>query len=251
MRVATADSDRARERQDLVGHFAVRVAHDLSSPLKNIDNTCRLILQMWDDADFRDTFRRLIEREMGAVKDVLTELEWMGTPIAVKRVHVQVNREVREAIHLSQRRADTAQVTLREELAAEPLAVEGDHLAIRLVLRHLIANAIEATSRHGRVVVATERHGDRAHMRISDTGCGIPADRLETLFEDLVMTKPRGLGLGLALSKRIVEALGGTISVTSRVGVGSTFTIDLAIAPWRSYAAQVAVMGATFVDDAS
>ena len=59
----------------------------------------------------------------------------------------------------------------------------------------------------------------------ADSGCGIPAERLETIFDDFVTTKRRGLGLGLASSKKVVEQLGGTIAVTSQVGVGSTFSV--------------------------
>jgi signal transduction histidine kinase len=62
-------------------------------------------------------------------------------------------------------------------------------------------------------------------IEIADTGCGIAAERLDSIFEDFATTKRRGLGLGLAISKKVVEQLGGSISVTSQVGLGSTFTL--------------------------
>jgi signal transduction histidine kinase len=67
---------------------------------------------------------------------------------------------------------------------------------------------------------------DRVIVRIQDTGCGIPSDRLAAIFEDFVTTKRRGLGLGLAISRKIVEQLGGLITVTSDVGKGTTFVLD-------------------------
>ena len=67
-------------------------------------------------------------------------------------------------------------------------------------------------------------------MTVADTGCGIPAERLGAIFDDFVTTKRRGLGLGLAISKRIVEQLGGTIAVTSEVGSGTTFTLRFPVA---------------------
>jgi signal transduction histidine kinase len=76
------------------------------------------------------------------------------------------------------------------------------------------------------VVAATEANGSRAQVRIYDTGCGIPPDRLHAIFEDFVTTKRRGLGLGLAISKKIVEQLGGTINVASEVGKGTTFVME-------------------------
>jgi signal transduction histidine kinase len=69
------------------------------------------------------------------------------------------------------------------------------------------------------------RQDGQAVIEVADTGCGIPAERLETIFEDFATTKRRGLGLGLAISKKIVEQLGGTIEVTSEVGLGTTFTL--------------------------
>jgi signal transduction histidine kinase len=84
---------------------------------------------------------------------------------------------------------------------------------------------MQATPPHGRIVVRTKRQNEQAVIEIADTGCGIPAERLETIFEDFVTTKRRGLGLGLAISKKVVEQLDGTIAVASEVGVGSTFTL--------------------------
>jgi signal transduction histidine kinase len=84
---------------------------------------------------------------------------------------------------------------------------------------------MQATPPRGRVVVRTTRDNDWASIQIADTGCGIPNERLGTIFEDFVTTKRRGLGLGLAISKKIVEQLDGTITVESQVGIGSTFTL--------------------------
>ena len=77
----------------------------------------------------------------------------------------------------------------------------------------------------GRVVVRTLRQNDQAVIEVADTGTGIAPERLETIFDDFVTTKRRGLGLGLAISKKIVEQLGGTIAVSSQIGLGSTFAL--------------------------
>jgi signal transduction histidine kinase len=75
------------------------------------------------------------------------------------------------------------------------------------------------------VSVSTRRTGNDVEVVVADTGSGIPPERLGAIFDDFVTTKKRGLGLGLAISKRIVEQLGGTISVASEVGKGTTFTV--------------------------
>jgi signal transduction histidine kinase len=121
--------------------------------------------------------------------------------------------------------AESAGLQLETELVFGPLYVEGDLFALNRVYRNLITNAMQATPPRGRIVIRTMRQSDFAVIEVADTGTGIPTERLETIFEDFMTTKRRGLGLGLAISKKIVEQLDGTISVTSEVGLGSTFTL--------------------------
>ena len=121
--------------------------------------------------------------------------------------------------------AENAGLTIETELVFGPLFIEGDLFALNRVYRNLIINALQATPPRGRILVAHAAQDDHAIIEVADTGCGIPTERLDTIFDDFVTTKRRGLGLGLAISKKIVEQLGGTIAVTSEVGVGSTFTL--------------------------
>jgi signal transduction histidine kinase len=217
---------RKQERQVMFGRIAAGLVHDLSHPIQNIGNSCKLILKMWEDAEYRDTFRRMVEREMQVVKRVLEDLQNIAKPIPLERFPIELNRSVGEAIEAMQALAETAGITLRAELSTGALYVEGDLFALGRVYRNLVVNAIQATAPGGLVVAAVEAHGDRVQVRIYDTGCGIPADRLQAVFEDFVTTKRRGLGLGLAITRKIVEQLGGRISVGSEVGKGTTFVID-------------------------
>jgi signal transduction histidine kinase len=217
---------RKQERQVMFGRIAAGLVHDLSHPIQNIGNSCKLILKMWEDAEYRDTFRRMVEREMQVVKRVLEDLQNIAKPIPLERFPIELNRSVGEAIEAMQALAETAGITLRAERSTGALYVEGDLFALGRVYRNLVVNAIQATAPGGLVVAAVEAHGDRVQVRIYDTGCGIPADRLQAVFEDFVTTKRRGLGLGLAITRKIVEQLGGRISVASEVGKGTTFVID-------------------------
>jgi signal transduction histidine kinase len=217
---------RKQERQVMFGRIAAGLVHDLSHPIMNIGNGCKLIVKMWDDAEYRETFRRMFERELSIIKRVLDDLRNIASPIPLERFPVELNRAVGEVVESMQTLAETAGITLRAELAPEPLYIEGDVFALGRVYRNLIVNAIQATAPGGLVVAATEAAGDRVQVRVYDTGCGIPPDRLHAVFEDFVTTKRRGLGLGLAISRKIVEQLGGHISVASEVGKGTTFVIE-------------------------
>ena len=217
---------RKQERQAMFGRIAAGLVHDLSHPIQNIGNSCKLIQKMFDDAEYRDTFKRTVERELVIIKRVLDDLRNIARPIPLERFPVEINRAMSEVVDAMQQHADTAGLTLRAELSAEPAFIEGDVFALGRVFRNLILNAVQATAPGGLVVVAAETTADRVQVRVYDTGCGIPADRLGAIFEDFVTTKRRGLGLGLAISKKIVEQLGGQIAVASEVGRGTTFVLD-------------------------
>jgi signal transduction histidine kinase len=163
---------------------------------------------------------------MVVVKRVLDDLRNIARPIPLERFPVDINRSVAEVVESMHQHSETAGVTLRAELSPEPAFIDGDLFALGRVYRNLIINAIQATAPGGLVVVATEANERRVQIRVYDTGCGIPPDRLGAIFEDFVTTKRRGLGLGLAISKKIVEQLGGQIAVASEVGKGTTFVLD-------------------------
>lgn len=224
--VELQENVRKQERQAMFGRIAAGLVHDLSHPIQNIGNSCKLILKMFDDIEYRETFKRTVDREMVVVKRVLDDLRNIARPIPLERFPVDINRSVAEVVESMHQHAETAGVTLRAELAPEVAFIEGDLFALGRVYRNLIINAIQATAPGGLVVAATEARENRVQVRVYDTGCGIPPDRLGAIFEDFVTTKRRGLGLGLAISKKIVEQLGGQISVASEVGKGTTFVLE-------------------------
>ena len=217
---------RKQERQAMFGRIAAGLVHDLSHPIQNIGNSCKLIVKMFDDHEYRETFKRTVEREMVMIKRVLDDLRNIARPIPLERFPVEIQRTVAEVVDSMQQHAETAGVTLQLETAPEPAFIEGDVFALGRVYRNLILNAIQATAPGGLITVGTETRPDRVLVRVQDTGCGIPADRLTAIFEDFVTTKRRGLGLGLAISRKIVDQLGGQIRVISEVGKGTTFVLE-------------------------
>jgi signal transduction histidine kinase len=225
--VELQDDVRKQERQVLFGRIAVGLVHDLSIPIQNIYNTCKLIQKMYDDVEYREVFKTTVDRETTIVKRVLEDLQNIAKPKPLERFTVEIDRTINDVVGSMLPHAETAGVTLRAEPGARGTCVEADLFALGRVYRNLIINAIQATAPGGEVVVGSEVDGERVRVRVQDTGCGIPADRLGAIFEDFVTTKRRGLGLGLAISKKIVEQLGGEISVTSEVGKGTTFVLEL------------------------
>jgi signal transduction histidine kinase len=220
---------RKKERQAVFGRVAVGLVHDLSHPIQNIGNSCKLIVKAFDDIDYRDTFRRTVEREFEQVKRVLEDLRNLAKPQPLEKFPLDINKALHGLAESMLVTAERSGISLETELAFGPIFIEGDLYALNRVHRNLLINAFQATPPQGRVVIRTLRNSDQAVIEIADSGTGIPAERLGTIFDDFVTTKKQGLGLGLALSKKLVEQLGGTISVASQVGTGTTFTLTFPI----------------------
>ena len=216
---------KRQERQAMFGRVAAGLVHDLSHPIQNIGNSTRLLMRDDIDAESRDEFRRTIERELQTLKRFMDDLRHVVKPKPIERFAMDINGSVAEIAESMRAEGDRNGVTLDAQYASGPLVIEGDRFALGRVYRNLITNAIQATEPGGRVTIATSRIGDQVEISVADTGSGIPPERLEAIFDDFVTTKRRGLGLGLAITKRIVEQLHGTINVQSEVGRGTAFTL--------------------------
>lgn len=216
---------KRQERHAMFGRVAAGLVHDLSHPIQNIGNSTRLLLREGLDAESREVFRRTIDRELNTLKRFMDDLRNVVKPKPVERFPLDVNQSVADVLDSMRGEGERAGVTVEALYGNGPLTIDGDRFALGRVYRNLIMNAIQATAPSGRVSVLTSRVGDQVEVVVADTGSGIPAERLPAIFDEFVTTKRRGLGLGLAICKRIVEQLDGTITVESEVGRGTTFTM--------------------------
>jgi two-component system, NtrC family, sensor kinase len=216
---------KRQERQAMFGRVAAGLVHDLSHPIQNIGNSMRLLVRDDADTETRETFRRTIERELATLKRFMDDLRNVVKPKPIERFAMDVNSSVAEIVESMRGEGERTGVVIEAHYGPGTLVIEGDRFALGRVYRNLMTNAIQATEAGGQVTIATGRAGDQVEISVTDTGSGIPADRLPAIFEDFVTTKRRGLGLGLAITKRIVEQLDGTIVVESEVGRGTTFTM--------------------------
>ena len=231
-RLVTLQADAVRqERQATFGRIAAGLVHDLAHPIQNIGNNCRLMLQLYEDPQYRQDFRRMIDREFPAIRRLLEDLRNLARPIPLERFPVDVARLLQETAERITPVAAQAGLSVSVTAPSSALAIEGDLFALGRVLQNLLQNALQATPPNGSVWLTTREVDGRAVIEVGDTGCGIAAERLPHVFDDYVTTKRRGLGLGLAISRRIVEQLGGTIAVASEVGKGSVFTLSFPAIP--------------------
>ena len=143
---------------------------------------------------------------------------------------MDLNELVSDMIDFYSPQAYSHALTVRQSFCSQPLLCQVDPGALKQVLLNLFINAQQATDSSGELMIRTMRRPDRAVIQISDTGKGIPPEKLPTIFRPYSSSRSGGTGLGLATAKKIVEAHRGTICVHSEVGKGTSFTIELPLA---------------------
>ena len=223
--IQLTENIKRQERQAMFGRLAAGLFHDLNHPIQNIGNNARLLLRDDVDPQWREDIRRTIDQNLQVLKRFMDDIRNIAKPRPIERFPVDVNTSVAEIVDSMKADGERAGVAVDGHYAEAPLVIEGDRFALGRVYRNLVTNAIQATAAGGRVMVTTTREGDFAQIVVTDTGAGIPPDRLAAIFDDFVTTKRLGLGLGLAIAKQIVEQLDGTIAVQSVVGTGTSFTL--------------------------
>jgi signal transduction histidine kinase len=184
---------------------------------------------------------------------ILDEIERMETtiqglldfsrPAQPQRMLHDVRETVERAMHLIEGRAQRQHVSTELELGDQPLLIDGDPQQLQQVFVNVLINAVEAMSGGGELRVVTKKHVDRRYVAIQiyDTGEGIPAELLSRLFEPFATAKERGTGLGLAVSRRILEEHHGTIDVHPQIPHGTMFEVTLPLVVSRQ-PAMAAVM---------
>ncbi len=213
---------RRQERQATFAKVAVGLVHDLAHPIQNVANSCKLIVKSFDDVEYRAMFQRTVDRELAQVRRVLEDLRNLARPPVLERAPLDLNTLATGVAESMRSTAELASLSLAVQVWPAPLPFRGDSHHLSRVCQNLLVNAIQATPAGGRVEVHTRLESGHVVLEVADSGSGIPPERLQTLF-DGTTTKRQGLGVGLMMSKRTVEQLGGRITVTSTVGVGTTF----------------------------
>jgi signal transduction histidine kinase len=228
-------NDQLRELDTLKDEFVSSVSHELRTPLTSISGYLELILEDEQDEQKRNylgVVERNAERLLGLVSDLLFSARLQGGRLELERTEVDLSTLVRDAVESATPRAEAAGVELT--LAAENVPpVPGEAVRLAQLLDNLISNAIKFTPTGGRVAVQLAPQDGLVRFEISDTGIGITELERERLFERFFRSQTalerqiQGTGLGLYISKAIVEAHGGRIGVQSEAGEGTTFVVDL------------------------
>jgi len=219
------------ERHAMFGRIASGLAHDLKHPIQAVENMSRLMDSMHGDVEFRQTFRRTVEREFAKINLFLENLHNLTHEVPLQPVPLALETLLRESVATFELIAAKTDVAIRidQPADAERIRVKGDRNALNRVFSNLISNAVQAMPSGGRLEISVQSGPEWAEARFQDSGMGIPPERIPSLFDDFITTKRHGLGLGLAIVRKIVQQHDGTIDVTSRVNEGTRFTVRLPV----------------------
>ena len=234
-------SDLLREVDRRKDEFLATLSHELRNPLAPIRNAVELLRIAPHDEHVRRealaTLQRQLLQLVHLTDDLLDVSRIARNRIELRRERIDIRAVVQSAVESAQPHVDAAGHTLTVSQPDEPVWLDADFTRLAQAFANLLNNAVKYTERGGRIEVTARAEGERAVVSVADSGVGIPPDliaRVFDMFTQLDYSRDRGrggLGIGLALARRLVELHGGTIEAQSAgEGLGSTFTVRLPIA---------------------
>ena len=226
------DKLRQADRLTASGKVAAQLAHQIKNPLGSISLNVEMLQNELGSpgavaGDETLDLLRSIQTEL----DLLTELTENYLSFArlptVEPSPTNINDVLRELVDFLNAEMTRGRVTITADLDPDLLPIQVDRKQMKLAFANLMRNSLEAMEGGGRLRVATTAMNVCVRVELSDTGGGVPKGSEESIFELFYSTKSSGSGLGLTMTKRIVEDHGGTITCRSVPGAGTTFTLDV------------------------
>jgi len=217
-----------------LGILTSGVAHELGNPLNNISMVAQTYLELYDRlrSEDRIEYMKMVLEESERIKKIVQDLLDFSRPKKADFKVADINGVIRNSLKLVQNTLDISRIKSQLDLKEDLPAVFIDEDRIREVLVNLLSNAVHAMPSGGIVFIRTKpaKNNDNITIEVEDTGKGIPQEFISYIFDPFFSTKgAEGTGLGLSISYGIVRRHNGKMDVRSKVGVGTTFVIELPI----------------------
>ena len=229
------ESLRQAETMSTMGRLAARIAHEINNPLAGIQSAFLLIKDAIPPTHPHIKYVGAIEREVQRISQVTRQLYETYRPETESSTHAPVQTVVGDAVAFLEQVNRNAGVSISVELGGIAAVVRLSDSILRQCIYNLVQNAIEASPPGTRVVVSGAISGRDFVLRVRDQGPGVPSELRESIFDPFVSTKPSqlstgGMGLGLSLVRRAVDAAGGSIEVIEADGGGAEFIARIPLA---------------------
>lgn len=212
-----------------MGRLATTVAHEIKTPLVTIGGYARRSLKNLKNQKPDPHDLEIIISEVERMEKLISGILDYSKETKLFLAKVDLNRIVQETLDVLEEKLKSSNIQLKTKFSKDIKEVELDPQRIKQVLFNLIANAVEAMPQGGSLTISTQKKKNFARIEIEDTGKGIAKEEMKNLFIPFYTTKPKGSGLGLAVSKKIITDHKGTIEVQSQANVGTRFTIVLPV----------------------
>jgi PAS domain S-box-containing protein len=222
-------------RVTTMGELAASIAHEIKQPISAAHTNAKTCLR-WlgrDEPDIeeaREAVLRIVQ-DVTRASEIISRIRGLFKQGESERASLDVNEVIGEMISLLRSEAGRHAISVHAELAPELPKVNADRVQLQQVLMNLMLNGIEAISEgkaEGQLTIRSQRNPeDLVLISVSDTGVGLPPDRADKVFDAFFTTKPQGTGMGLSLSRSIIEAHGGRLWATGNPDRGATFQFTL------------------------
>ncbi|HSY32653.1 MAG TPA: PAS domain-containing protein [Verrucomicrobiae bacterium] len=243
---AAEESERLRQvkselahlnRVTTMGELAASIAHEIKQPISAAHTNAKTCLR-WlgrdqpDIEEAREAVSRIVQ-DVTRASEIISRIRGLFKQEESERGSLDVNEVIGEMISLLRSEAGRHAISVHAELAPDLPKVNADRVQLQQVLMNLMLNGIEAISEgkaEGQLTIRSQRNPeDLVLISVSDTGVGLPSDRAHKVFDAFFTTKPQGTGMGLSLSRSIIEAHGGRLWATGNPDRGATFQFTLPI----------------------
>ncbi|MCL5238190.1 MAG: ATP-binding protein [Nitrospirae bacterium] len=226
MKTASLYAEKLRtERLATVGMTATTLAHEIKNPLSSIKTFSQLLPEKYADEEFRDTFAAIVPGEIQRIDNLVTELlTFTRNAPSSNMERIEITTLIEDSLKLFSDQFRKSNVKVIKDYS-EPLYIKGERVRIKQALINILSNGCQAMENGGVLKIATV-FDDKININIEDSGAGIHEKDIERVFEPFFTTKATGNGLGLTISKKIIEDHGGSISVSSRQNEGTAFTLS-------------------------
>jgi len=234
-RLRQAQADLAHiNRVTTMGELTASLAHEIKQPISAAVTDARTCLR-WlgrdepDVSEARETASRVVT-DVTRAAEIISRISLLFKKGALQRELVDVNELIREMIVLLRSEANRYSISIRIELAEDLPKVMADRVQLQQVFMNLMLNAIDAMkgiTGHGELTIKSETTDATVLVSVSDTGVGLPAEQAEQIFKAFFTTKDNGTGMGLHISRSIIESHGGRLWAAGTSGRGATFQFTL------------------------
>jgi len=225
------------DKLSALGRIAAGMAHEIKNPLAAIKGMTQAIERNPDDAETLQDFKDVVPKEVDRLSNLVENLAQLSRPPKAVLSQVNINAIIENCLLLFNNRCQNHHILVEKDLASLPL-IKADGEQLSQVFTNLILNALQAMTDGGTLSIISRQLPEvgKIEVEIKDTGKGIHANQLKNIFEPFFTTKEDGMGLGLAITYKIIKDHGGEIAVRSQeIGVGSgegkgtSFTVSLPV----------------------